>query len=409
MELEIRPITPDELPAFIRNDALAFGGQTDDGEIEEIRATFAFERSLAAFVDGRLVGTAGAYPFTMTLPGLTSTPVAGVSWVGVRPTHRRRGILRVLMERQLDDVAARGEALAILTASESGIYARFGYGLATSSMSVEIDPRYARFQQPITPTGRLEMLDHEQALAVLPEIYDRARRLQPGALTRSPERWRGILAQSAERDKRDGPRFYASYESAPGQVDGAAIYRIKGQWADDIAANVLTVREVMATTAEAYAALWDFLLYVDLVGTVRAEERPVDDPLRWLLAEPRRLRVTRLGDELWVRLLDIPAALSARRYAVTGALVFAVHDAFRPRDDGRYMLEAGRDGAVCRPTDAAADIALDVAELGAVYLGGVSFSTLARAGRIHEASAEALRRADALFAPDRAPFCGTGF
>jgi predicted acetyltransferase len=257
------------------------------------------------------------------------------------------------------------------------------------------------------------LIDRTQALAVLPDVYDRARRLQPGAIDRSAALWHSILRDSPQRDQSDGPRFYVTYESARvrtlSQLDGAAVYRIKERWADDLPANVLTVREVLATTPQAYAALWQYLLSVDLVGAVRAEERPVDEPLRWLLVEPRRLRTTRLGDELWVRLLDIPMALTARRYATRDALVFEVHDALRPQIGGRYALDGSPEGATCRPTTSSPDLVLGVAELGATYLGGVTFSTLTRAGRVEEVTAGALRRADTLFAAERAPFCGTSF
>ena len=409
MGFQIRPITPEELPALARNDATAFGGHVDADDVEEIRRGFDFARSLAVFEDGQIVGTAGAYPFELSLPGGTVTPVSGVSWVAVWPTHRRRGILRALMSRQLDDLAARGEALAILTASESGIYGRFGYGIANSTMSIEINPHRASFREPVAADGWLRLIDREEALALLPEIYDRVRRLQPGALSRSAERWQSMLGPSRNTNHRDGVRFFVVHESSAGQVDGAATYRIKEEWPDDLPANILGIREILALTPAVYAALWQYLLSVDLVGRVRAASRPVDEPLRWLLAEPRRLRITRLGDELWARLLDIPAALAARRYATEGALVLDVRDPFRPQNEGRYALDGSPDGADCTPTTRDADLVLGVDDLAAVYLGGERFSTLARGGRVHEAHEGALRRADALFAAERAPFCGTGF
>jgi predicted acetyltransferase len=210
-------------------------------------------------------------------------------------------------------------------------------------------------------------------------------------------------------DRRDGTRFYVVHESPVGELDGAAVYRIREEWHDGFSANVLRVRDVMAMNAEVYAALWHYLLNVDLVGTVRAADRPLDEPLRWLLVEPRRLRVTSLGDELWARVLDVPAALGARRYGVSDTLVLEVRDAFRPQQEGRYALDGGLEGAMCRRTDAPADLVLDVADLGATYLGGVSFSALARAGRVEEATSGAIRRADALFAAEQAPYCGTHF
>ena len=200
-----------------------------------------------------------------------------------------------------------------------------------------------------------------------------------------------------------------TYTARSGQVDGAAYYRVQSRWEDGLPAGTLLLRELIAVTPEAHAALWRYCLNVDLVQTVRATVRPVDEPLRWLLAEPRRLRTTALYDDLWVRLVDIPAALAARRYATTGRLVLDVADPFCPENAGRYELEAGPDGAACRPTTAAADLALDVADLGAAYLGGVRFGTLAQAGRVAELETEALARADALFTSEPAPWCATPF
>lgn len=409
MTLEIRPITPEEFPAFIRATEAAFGHVPGDQEIELWRMLFEIDRTLAVFDEGRIVGTAAAFSFELTVPGQRQISAAGVTGVGVLPTHRRQGILRDLMRRQLDDVRQRGEPVAILGCSESSIYGRFGYGPATSMLSVEIDRRHGAFARPFELAGRLSLIDYEQAITVLPDLYDRVRRLRPGALKRHPKHWQVYLQLPGPSPDGGGTRFYVRHQNSSGAVDGIAYYRIRREWQDGISAATLTLRELIALTPEVHAALWHFCLNVDLVQTIQAVARPLDEPLRWLLADPRRLRVTSLTDDLWVRLLDIPAALAARRYGTSDRLVIEVADTFCPENTGRYELEGGPDGAVCRPTTAAPDLALDVADLGAAYLGGVQFSTLAWAGRVRALTPRALERADALFGSDVVPWCATPF
>jgi predicted acetyltransferase len=199
------------------------------------------------------------------------------------------------------------------------------------------------------------------------------------------------------------------YRSSSGDIEGAVLYRIKQQRKDGLSTSTLLVNPLIAVTPEASAALWRFCLDIDLVRTIRATNRPVDELLRWMLADPRRLRTTALLDDLWLRLIDIPAALSARRYTASDRLVLQVSDPFCPENGGRYVLDAGPDGAECRSTTAEADLALDVADLGAAYLGGVRLRTLARAGRVVECAAGAVERASALFASDPPPWCATPF
>jgi predicted acetyltransferase len=427
MPFEIRGITPDEYAYFWNRIHVPFGEHPSEHSLEIWRAASDFDRALAVIdprEDNHIVGTAGAYSLELTLPGGALAPAAGVTWVGVLPTHRRQGILTALMRRQLDDVAARGEAMAILTASESAIYARFGYGRATEAAIWEIDREHRAFasRQPVSSgseevsgqaPGQVHMMEHDEALNVLPVLYDRVRRLQPGAISRSPGFWAATLHGPYETTNGFGPRFYMSYVSAAGEVDGASHYRIKPNWDQGFPAGTVEVSELLAVSPAAYSELWRYLLSLDLVQTIRVVRRPLDEPVRWLLADPRRLRLTRLTDDLWVRLLDVDAALGARRYRTHDRLSFDVADGFRPQVAGRYLLEAGPDGSECRripaDSDAHSDLALDISDLGSVYLGGVTFSTLARAGRILEVTPGALARADLLFSTDRAPYCGTPF
>lgn len=409
MSYEIRPVTLDEFKAYGRAAGAAFSEQPSDDDLEGWKLTFEPERSLATFDEEEIVGTAGAFTFELTLPRLTMTPAAGVTAVGVLPTHRRRGILTAMMGRLLDDVRARGEAMAVLMASESTIYGRYGYGIATSMATYEIERGHAAFARRWDVPGRVRMISHEEALRVLPPLYEQVRRLQPGALNRSQAKWESLLRNPEKPMGNEGPRFYVAYTSAAGEIEGVAQYRVKLQWEGGLHTSVLVVRELTALTGEANAALWQFFFGVDLMQAVQAVNRPVDEPLRWMLADSRRLRTTRLTDDLWVRLMDIPAALAARRYASTRRVVFEVRDTFRPEVAGRYALEGGPEGAECHATNAEAELMLDVADLGAAYLGGVRFSTLARAGRVVAQTPDALARADAMFASEPAPWCATPF
>lgn len=410
MSIEIRPITPDEFPAFVRVPQTAFGhGMPSDEEMEMERAGFEYDRSVAAVEDGRILGTAGAYSFQLTLPGSTQIPAAGVSWVSVLPTARRRGIFRQMMTHQLTDIRRRDEALAILYASESLLYGRFGYGAATTSVGFEIDPKRATFLDPAVPEGTVRLVDKEEAQSIIPDIYDQARRQQPGELNRSPARWDNYF-QDLER-WRDGmsTRFYLIYENSSGHAEGYLGYRIREKWDQGLAQNILSVGDMKAVTDEALLALWQYCLGVDLVGTVQTQTRPPDEPLRWILADPRRLRVTHLTDGLWVRLLDIPAALEARRYMIKGSLSLEVHDQVRPETSGCYQLDGSPSGATCRRIDRDPDLILSVNDLGAAYLGGVSFTTLAAAGRVQQRTPGSLIRASLMFASERAPWCSTDF
>jgi predicted acetyltransferase len=410
MPWEIRPITPDELPAFIRVDGAAYSSPQSDEEIESARGPFEFDRSLVAVEGERFIGSAAAMSFDLTLPGYTTIPVAGVTWVAVLPTHRRRGVLTALMRRQLDDVRGRGEALAVLTASESAIYRRFGYGAATSVIYTEIERGHSAFLTPVPNTGSYRLVEHEVAIKeLLPPLYEDVRRACVGELGRSAAKWWGQYRLANVPGAGFGPHLFVAYESDSGQVDGAVIYRARLEWSHGAPDGVLEVIELIARTPEAYAALWRYCLDVDLVARIRGRHRPVDEPLRWMLADSRRLRVTHLADNLWVRLLDIPTALSARRYAIEGRLTFVVDDGFLPDLAGRYTLEGGPDGAHCARSDHPADLSLDAAALGATYLGGVSFATLAQAGLIREEKPGALARADTMFATFPAPYCATRF
>jgi predicted acetyltransferase len=409
MDIDIRPITPEQGDEFSAVMAAAFGETFSEDELADHDRWFEYDRSIAAFDGDRMVGTGGAYSMDLTLPGLTAIPIGGLTAISVLPTHRRRGILRSMIAYHFQEVEDRGEMVSALGASESLLYGRYGYGLATTFADYEIDPRRGQFLRPFAGRGRLRLLLAEETAKIVPPFYDRYRRGQPGELSRT-QVWWDTYARDPEWTRHGASRHYdVVYESEPGRVDGWVAYRVESRWPNGLAANVIKVRNLIGLTPEAEAGLWRYLLDLDLAGTIKLFDRPVDDPVRWRLADPRRLRVTDVGDQLWVRLLDLPGALAARRYAVSGSLVLEVTDALRPRNQGRFRLEGGPDGAACAPVSASPDLALDVADLSAAYLGGTSLASLARAERVAELTPGALLRADRMFAASPPPICTTHF
>lgn len=406
MDLTLRPITEDELPAFVRVDRTGFGLDMGDDNVTDAAELLELDRTLAAFDGEDMVGTAGTFSFELTLPGLTTVPAAGVTWVAVLPTHRRRGVLRAMMTRQLEDVAARGEPVATLGASEASIYGRFGYGMAGFGHMVVVDPRRSEFREPLVDDGRVVFLEAETAAKVLPSVFDGSRRLTPGDHQRSDAWWTYWFQDKEHWREGATSRYYVVHETATGEADGFAAYRMKTDWDEHgVPDGELRLESLVTTTDTARAALWRYLLDVDLITRIKAEWVPVDDPLRLLLVDPRAVKVTGVVDDPWVRILDVPAALSARRYAVDGRLVLEVADPLRPKTGGRFVLDDG----VCTRTDAMPDISLGIADLGSLYLGGVGAGVLARAGRLTEHRPGTVALADAMFRSDPLPFNQTEF
>jgi predicted acetyltransferase len=272
---------------------------------------------------------------------------------------------------------------------------------------VSIERRHSAFLHPV-PGGRVRLVEEDAARKLFPEIFDRARRVQPGAVQRVDAWWPDQFFWPDPDDK--GVAFYCVYESPEGVLDGYAAYRFEPRWGNG-PEGTLHVGDLVSVTPAARAVLWRYLLDVDLVATITAWVVPLDEPLRWLLRESRRMAVTRVGESLWVRVLDAPAALSARTYAAPGRVVFEVVDALRPDGDaaGRFVLDGGPDGAEARRTTDEPDLVLDVADLGGILLGGVRPSSLARAGLVDERTPGALAIADAMFAVEPLPFSMTDF
>jgi predicted acetyltransferase len=403
MDVELRAVSIEELPAFLWADSTGFGHAVD--RARRNMAAWELDRTVAAFERDRIVGVSRNYSFELTLPGGALVPAAGVSDVSVLPTHRRRGLLRTMMDRLLDDAVAHGECVAMLTASEGGIYGRFGFGVTIRSCSVEIDTVAAEFPEP-APVGTLRLVELEEARALEPEIFDRARRVQPGAVSRFDPWW-----TDEQFHTEMGARFDVVFESPEGSLDGYLTYGIRQQWGTGGPNHRLAVSDLVAVTPVASNALWRYACEVDLVRTVFAHNAPIDLVVGWSMTSPRAARINDVRDSLWTRIVDVPTALSARTYAMDGSLVLEVRDSLRPDGDadGRFALTGGPHGATAGATTADPELVMDIASLSAAWLGGVPFSTLARAGRIDEVVAGALARADAMFASSPLPLAMTWF
>ncbi|MEV0461006.1 GNAT family N-acetyltransferase [Catellatospora methionotrophica] len=398
--MEIRSTSDQDLKVFVDTMHVAFGRfpETPAEGTGVWWSALEMDRNLLAVTaDGRPVGTAGAYTFELTLPGEVLAPVAGITFVGVLPSHRRQGVLSAMMRHQLTGLRARGEFLSVLLSSEASIYGRFGYGPATYTQRLTVQRHRAAFAPPRNPAaataGSVEVLRRAECGAVLEEVYDRYRRAQPGALSR-PHRW--WESSAGQPPVAATPRYVAVHRDADGMPDGYASYALDS--------GTLTVDETIAVDDAAFTALARFVLGHDLVTEVVFKHFPNEHPLRWQFADFRAGVVSNHTDWLWVRLLDVPRALTTRGWFADGELVLDVDDPFLG-ERGRYLLTV-RDGrAACVPTDREPDLSLDVRDLGAVYLGGTAPSVLVRAGHVRAHRAGAAAEADDLFRTDRPPHC----
>lgn len=405
-----RPIQAEEFPRFMWAAETAFGEHYDQEQVLAHMDAVELERTMAAFDGGDLVGTLAVLSLELTLPGGALLPAGGVTWVGVLPTHRRRGVLTRLMWRALRDSENRGEPVSALLASEAPIYGRYGYGPATSHIGFEIERARATFREPAPHVpGRFRQVEKEEAARLLPVVYDRTRTSQPGAVSRTPGWWRAYFADPEQEREGAGPLSFIVHEDEAGHSDGYLAYRVKEDWQQWLPNNTLVLVELFTVSPALREAFWRLLLSMDLMRSVQTIMSPVDELLPWALTDARQLRVRYLSDELWVRLLDIPRALAARSYGLAGRLILEVTDPLFPRKSGPYLLDTSAEGADVSLTEGPADIALDVSALGAVYLGGVSFELLRQAGRLEELRPGACREADLLFAVSPRPFCGTIF
>jgi predicted acetyltransferase len=436
---ELRAVDADGFDAWYDVLLDAFGGVPESPEERALwRELTELDRTIGAFDAKSVVGTASAFTFGLAVPGGAAehrtaarelVPAAGVTMVGVRGTHRRRGLLTAMMRRQLDDVRERGEPLAVLTASAPSIYGRFGYAAATSKVGLEMERHRVRIvERQLDATGagdatgpgdatgaaeaaqiRLRQVDPVEALARCEELYTRVGLRRPGWLRR-PDGWEKVATLDPHTEREGHSRLFCvlAEHAGSGALLGYARYSVKPDWERQGPKGVVNVREVYAATPGATAALWRHLLDVDLTDRVVVHSRPVDDPILHLVNDIRRCNVV-VGDGLYVRLVDLGAALAARAYARPVDAVVEVTDAFCGWNTGRWRLSGDESGATCERTTDPADVSLTVRELGASYLGGTTLRALADAGRVAEHREGALGTLSAAFATDLAPWLPRGF
>ncbi|MBW5424043.1 GNAT family N-acetyltransferase, partial [Streptomyces sp. BG9H] len=382
MTTGLRVVSESEWAAWYGSLDLAFGGVPESPQERRLwRDLVELDRSLGVWDGSTCIGATSAFSFRLSVPGGALVDAAGVTMVGVAATHRRRGVLTSMMRRQLDDIRAGGEPLAVLTASEPVIYGRFGYGAATWQMKAEIDTsRVSLSVPPGTDDVVLRYAEPADVHAACEELYARRVPERPGMLARRPG-WERHGLLDPESDRAGASPLQCVVAERGGELVGYARFAVKPDWEWQGPKGTVQVRDLEAVDPAAYAALWRFLCDIDLTSSVLARNRPVDDPLLQLVSDVRRCDVA-VRDSLHVRLVEVGAALEARTYQAPVDVVFEVEDAFCPWNAGRWRLTGDAKGASCARTEDAADLALSVRELGAAYLGGVSLSSLAGAGRV---------------------------
>lgn len=374
------------------------------------------ERAFGGFADGRCVATLRTFPTTLSIPSGPAAERAllatdALTQVTVAGTHRRRGLLRQMLTRSLQDAKDRGEVISLLRAAEWAIYGRFGYWPAVAAANYQIlSSRRPQIRPPGSPV-EIVGIDLEQLQGPASDIHRRVRLQRAGQIDRTPSDWLRRLGLNGLRPLGMREPVGVLARSAGGSVDGYALWRAEeGDWFLDAAQARVTVDEVLATTEDAYRALWQYLLDLDLVGTLTLKGYPVDEPLEWLLSDGRAAQRTATYDNEWLRLLDVPAALSARRYASTDRLVLDVVDTDGGWAAGRVTLDGGPEHAECRATPrATADLRLSQRALAGIYLGGNTVLAQQHAGLIDEETPGAAARLESMFWTVLKPWNATPF
>ncbi|CAN5198834.1 GNAT family N-acetyltransferase [soil metagenome] len=397
MAIEIRSPSEDELRAAMQAGETAFGEEQKDEDFERHSRMMSTERFYAAYDCDVPVGTTASFSFTLTVPG-GELPAGGVTWVGVLPSHRRRGVLTQMMRRQLDDLRELGDPLAILWASEAAIYGRFGYEIAAPTMMMDADRSRFAYRDDPGPSGAVRIVDREEAARLLPQVYDAYRRAVPGAVARSADWWQQYrLADPEHWRSGAGPKFNAVLEF-DGRPVAYVLYRIKNDWDGGYSKSEVKLVETCATSPAAERELWRFVFGIDLIARVQGRHDP-GSPLFLMLVDPRSLQL-RVSEGLWLRFVDLGAALDGRTYATDDSVVLEVRDEFCPWNAGRWRV-----GEKVERTCDEADLELDTADLASAYLGAFDFNRLAAAERVRELRPGALDRATELFRTSRPPHC----
>ena len=411
--ITLRTATEDTFRSIVAPLAIAFGEPWDDNDIEIQQKLVEFDRVIGAFDGETAVGASGAYSFRLTTPG-GEVGAAGVTLVGVLPTHRRRGILRLMMSDLFETAAVRSEPVAVLWASEAAIYQRFGYGIAAFQTTFEAAKDKIRFRSSSGLDGRarIRLVERDEAVPICSAIYEARRATVPGTIKRRDSFWRyGILHDAPWMQGQNGVKHLAVLE-VDGEPRAYVVYRLKPDWKDYGPQSIATVMELIGLDAAAEQAMWEWVFSIDLVGVVRCWRGPVPHPLALAITEPRRLNAI-VNDGTWLRILDVPAALAGRSYDGPGSLVLEITDDYLTQNAGRWQLTVpgpATAGVVTRaPESAPSDLSLDISALAATYLGTVRFGDLVRAGRVRECRPGAIAAADALWATSISPYNSTMF
>jgi predicted acetyltransferase len=409
--VEVRAIEADEMAAWVDAMHLGFHVQRPaepDAQFRNKVLEQDLARTLAAVDGEHLVGTLFSFPAELTLPGGASLVADAISAVTVSPTHRRRGLLTRMVQQDLCTARERGEAASILLPAEYPIYGRFGFGPATDNARYTLRQQAATFKR--AARGSVELLEPQQMLDQAPQLFDRFRTTRPGQIDRPPINWEMRLGvREAPWQSEDKPPRCGLYTNPAGEPEGYLLYKVEGRFERHVPSGKMSISELIALTPDAYLGLWRYACAVDLVREITAEMRPVDEPLGWLLENARAaLEQSLRTDFLWLRPLDVPATLGARRYLASGRVVLEVDDPLA-LCGGRFALEGGPDGALCRATDESADLHMDMSALGAISLGGTTLRQLFEVGAIDELRPGAVHAADRLFDWPQAPWCSTFF
>ena len=407
-DLSVRPLREGELRVYLTAVSRAFGEPLAEDEFASNQRIFEPERTYVATEEDAVVGGGSSFSFQLTVPGGATVGAAGITAVGTMPTHRRRGALRLVMRELLQDAQRHSDPVAILWASQGSIYQRFGFGIGTMRAEFDILQARAAFRTEIPMEGSTRLIELAEAARLFPLVYDQVRAQRPGFVSRSPTWWNSEIFSDPERWRQGaGPKTWLVYE-ADGHPEGYLIYRVKNEWEAGAPRSVLTARELIAATPRAQRELWRFCFSHDLIHTVRANDQPVDNPLKLMLLEPGLLRFM-LAGQLWLRIVDVAAALGARSYAAADHVVLEITDTFVPELAGRWLLDTTGDAPRVERTEDAAGLALDVTDLASLYLGAFSTAELAAAGRTTELTAGIRARVDAMFRTEQKPWCSTGF
>jgi predicted acetyltransferase len=397
MGIEITTPTADQWPDMFRADARGFGFVPEPSDIETRQSIIDMSRFRMAMDRGKIVGVAGSYAMDVTLPGGSTVPMSGVTWVSVAATHRRQGLLTRLIEACHADTDERGEPVAMLFASEGGIYERFGYGIASHMRRVAIDRRAATFRPDLSPDLRaVEFIEGDDAVAQRERLWEQFRRQRAGEVSRSAA-WQQFLADIWGKPS-DGltQAFFLAHDH------GYAAYRMGENWTEGVPKYRLELVELVALTPQAHLDLWATIVGVDLVTTIGLRTLPLDDPLPYYFTDSRVVTTLGIKDGVWANVRDVATCFGARTYGTAAKMVIEA-------DGRRWAIESDGAEASCRSVRTRPDLVTDHATLGALLFGGIRPSQLVAAGRLTARSTDMVRRADPFFVTSPEPQCLTYF